>query len=250
MATSISVARVEDESLRLSRSAALMEEESLALLKLSFLTPTERRERRIWTQVDDVVLISSWLNTSKDCIVGNKQRYRAFWKRNAAYFAASPKVSGCEQRTGDHCTQRWQKINDAVNKFCGAYEAASRERSSGHDENDVLNTKRTKLDDSAQSSSSYATETTTGEADQGCNRPPGVKASKGHGKKKMAEGKEKQSRMTFSEFQSMWSLKKEDLSQKEKLSKIKLLDSLLAKQEPLADYEEALKKKLINELLA
>ncbi|KAG2265676.1 hypothetical protein Bca52824_072755 [Brassica carinata] len=75
-------------------------------------------------------------------------------------------------------------------------------------------------------------------------------ASKGHGKKKMAEGKEKQSRMTFSEFQSMWSLKKEDLSQKEKLSKIKLLDSLLAKQEPLADYEEALKKKLINELLA
>ncbi|KAG2293423.1 hypothetical protein Bca52824_040092 [Brassica carinata] len=111
-------------------------------------------------------------------------------------------------------------------------------------------TKRRKLDDSAQSSSSYATETTTGEADQGCNRPPGVKASKGHGKKKMAEGKEKQSRMTFSEFESMWSMKKEDLSQKEKLSKMKLLDSLLAKQKPLADYEEALKKKLINELLA
>ena len=37
---------------------------------------------------------------------------------------------------------------------------------------------------------------------------------------------------------------------KEKLSKIKLLDSLIAKQEPLADYEEALKKKLINELMS
>ena len=27
-------------------------------------TPAERRERRIWTPVDDVVLISSWLNSS------------------------------------------------------------------------------------------------------------------------------------------------------------------------------------------
>lgn len=48
----------------------------------------------------------------------------------------------------------------------------------------------------------------------------------------------------------MWTIKKEDLAMKEKLSKMKLLDSLIAKQEPLAEYEEALKKKLINELLA
>ncbi|KAF3576378.1 hypothetical protein DY000_02030078 [Brassica cretica] len=43
------------------------------------------------------------------------------------------------------------------------------------------------LMEGAQSSSSYATETTTGEADQGCNRPPGVKASKGHGQKRVVE---------------------------------------------------------------
>lgn len=48
----------------------------------------------------------------------------------------------------------------------------------------------------------------------------------------------------------MWSIKKEDLAIKERLSKMKLLDSLLAKQEPLADYEEALKKKIITELLS
>ena len=36
---------------------------------------------------------------------------------------------------------------------------------------------------------------------------------------------------------------------KERLSKMSLLDSLIAKKEPLADYEEALKKKLITELL-
>ncbi|KAF2544656.1 hypothetical protein F2Q68_00032308 [Brassica cretica] len=52
----------------------------------------------------------------------------------------------------------------------------------------------------------------------------------------------------LSQFQTMWSLKKQDLEVKERLSKMKLLDSLIAKQEPLADYEEALKKKLIDDL--
>ncbi|KAG2328181.1 hypothetical protein Bca52824_010909 [Brassica carinata] len=60
----------------------------------------------------------------------------------------------------------------------------------------------------------------------------------------MAEGK------ALSEFQSMWSIKKQDLAMKERLSKMRLLDSLIAKQEPLAKYKEALKKKLINDLLS
>ena len=48
----------------------------------------------------------------------------------------------------------------------------------------------------------------------------------------------------------MWSIKKEDLAMKERLLKMKLLDSLIARHEPLAEYEEALKKKLINDLLS
>ena len=47
----------------------------------------------------------------------------------------------------------------------------------------------------------------------------------------------------------MWSMKKEDLALKERLSKIKLLDTLIARQGTLADYEEDLKKRLINELM-
>ena len=46
----------------------------------------------------------------------------------------------------------------------------------------------------------------------------------------------------------MWSLKKEDLTMKKELPNIKLLETLIAKEGPLADYEETLKKKLINEL--
>ncbi|XP_048605623.1 glutathione S-transferase T3-like [Brassica napus] len=196
--------------------------------------------------------------------------------RIAAYFAASPKVAATEQRDANHCKQRWHKINDQVNKFCGAIEAATREKTSGQNENDVLksaheiffnnhkiffvfehawnelrndqkwcglksegSSKRRKCQEGSQSESSAANETRTDEEE----RPPGVKAAKG--KKTKVEGNDR-----ISEFQTMWSIQQQDLVIKERLSKMILLDSLLARKEPLADYEEALKKKLINELLS
>ena len=61
-------------------------------------THVERKERRMWTPIEDRVLISSWLNTTKDPVVGNEQRSGTFWKRIAAYFAASPKVAATELR--------------------------------------------------------------------------------------------------------------------------------------------------------
>ena len=69
-------------------------------------TPGKCKERRTWTPSDDVLLISSWLNTSKDLIVGNEQRSSAFCTRIAAYYLASPKVAGCEKRELAHCKQR------------------------------------------------------------------------------------------------------------------------------------------------
>ncbi|KAF8114208.1 hypothetical protein N665_0040s0063 [Sinapis alba] len=154
-------------------------------------------------------------------------------------------------------------INDLFNKFCGVYEAASREKSSGHNENDVPklaheifynnHKKKFNLEHAWKelrndhkwcelSSSKTQRSAKRRKCDDGSNRPPGVKAAKGHGKKKMAEAK------SLSEFEGMWSIKKEDMTMKERLSKMKLLDSLISKQEPLAEYEEALKKKFINEL--
>ncbi|KAF2601972.1 hypothetical protein F2Q70_00028389 [Brassica cretica] len=98
----------------------------------------ERKDRRTWSPTDDIVLISSWLNTSKDPVVGNEQKSDTFWTRVAAYFCASLKLAGREQREASHCKQRWHKINDLVGKFCGVYEAATRENSSGQNETDVL----------------------------------------------------------------------------------------------------------------
>uniref|UniRef100_A0A0D3EBJ9 Uncharacterized protein n=1 Tax=Brassica oleracea var. oleracea TaxID=109376 RepID=A0A0D3EBJ9_BRAOL len=216
--------------------------------------PVERKERRTWTPIDDQVLISSWLNTSKDPVVGNEQRSGAFWQRIAAYFAASPKIAFSERREA----------------------AASRERTSGQNDNDVLKLaheiffnnhkkkftlehawkelrndqkwcdlstvktesgcKRRKLDDSAQSATSHASESMT-------DRPPGVKSAKANGKKRNAEER-------LSEFSGMWSIRKENMAIKERLSKMKLLDRLLAKVEPLDESEKTLKQKLINELVS
>ncbi|XP_013601001.1 PREDICTED: glutathione S-transferase T3-like [Brassica oleracea var. oleracea] len=229
----------------------------------------ERKERKTWTPTDDIVLISSWLNMSKDPVVGNEQ---------------SPKVAGTEKIEGSQCKQRWHKLNDLVCKFCGAYEAATRERTSGMNENDVVksaheiffsnhekrftlehawhelrndqkwcevstaktksSSKRRKFGDGQQSASSHVNENDATVDDDGRNHPAGVKAAKARGKRPMGEGKQ------LSDFQTMWSIKRDDLAMKERLSKMKLLESLVAKQVPLADYEEALKKKLIDELIS
>ncbi|KAF3550046.1 hypothetical protein DY000_02003932 [Brassica cretica] len=47
----------------------------------------------------------------------------------------------------------------------------------------------------------------------------------------------------------MWTIKHADLACKEMLSKMSLLDRLIAKEGPLNECEEVLKKKLIDELL-
>ena len=51
-------------------------------------------ERRKWSTKEDLVLISAWLNTSKDLIISNEQKLGAFWKRIEAYFNASPQLIG------------------------------------------------------------------------------------------------------------------------------------------------------------
>ena len=95
----------------------------------------------------------------------------------------------------------------------------------------------------SHSASSKCPEANSTDDDETTNRPPGVKAAKAGSKKTMGDGKD------LSKFQTIWSIKKEDLALKEKLSKIKLLETLIAKQGPLADYEETLKQKLITELM-
>ncbi|CAA7043690.1 unnamed protein product [Microthlaspi erraticum] len=112
-----------------SPDAPVVEEETLK----------KRKVRRKWGPREDNVLISAWLNTSKDPIVGNQQKAGTFWKRIAVYFNSSPNVAELPPRDQTILKQRWQKINDLVSKFVGAYEAAKTQTTSGQNENDTLN---------------------------------------------------------------------------------------------------------------
>ncbi|CDY39022.1 BnaC01g34860D [Brassica napus] len=99
---------------------------------------SDRKERRKWSPTEDIVLISAWLNTSKDHVMGNEQKAIAFWKWIAAYVASSPKFCALQKREPSHCKQRWGKINESVCKFVGCFEAATKAKSSGMNEDDVL----------------------------------------------------------------------------------------------------------------
>ncbi|XP_024005329.1 glutathione S-transferase T3-like [Eutrema salsugineum] len=223
----------------------------------------ETSSRRVWTPSDDVLLISSWLNTSKDPVIANEQKSGTFWRRIADYFNGSQKPSEFVNREPIACKQRWQKINEAVCKFCGAYDAATRQRTSGQNDSDVLklaheiyyndNKKRFTMDHAWKElrSDQKWCEQNSSKIDGGCkrrrvedgaqsgpdeeadevqagSRPPGVKASKAKGKK---SGFEK------------------ELAIKERMSKMSLLDRLIAKNESLTEFEEAMKQKLITDLL-
>ncbi|KAF3583228.1 hypothetical protein F2Q69_00032461, partial [Brassica cretica] len=70
-------------------------------------------------------------------------------------------------------------------------------------------------------------------------RPAGVKAAK----RLKAEGK------VCVDLENMWDMRQKDFALREKVNNQKLLQMLLGKTEPLTEPEQALKNKLINDLL-
>ncbi|XP_024004751.1 glutathione S-transferase T3-like [Eutrema salsugineum] len=260
--------------------ASSLGEEMPAVVEAS--AEEQKAKRKTWSPADDVLLISSWLNTSKDSIVGNEQRAGSFWKRISVFYAASSKSS--DHPDAIQCKQRWQKINDLVCKFVGAYESATREKTSGQNENDILKAaheiffnlhkkrftlehawkelrwdqkwithssskaegtnKRKKRVDGSQSPTGMADEQTASDAENKSKRPIGVKAAKAKAKKTIMDMK-----AVLEDFRTMADVKAKDLAEKKAISKMAVLERLLAKPEPLSDTEEAFKLKLIADLM-
>ncbi|CAH8391736.1 unnamed protein product [Eruca vesicaria subsp. sativa] len=49
-------------------------------------TTEERKGRKNWSQKEDLVLVSAWLNTSKDPIIGNEQKGGSFLNLCSMFF--------------------------------------------------------------------------------------------------------------------------------------------------------------------
>ncbi|KAL0759994.1 hypothetical protein Bca101_076144 [Brassica carinata] len=198
--------------------------------------------KRKWTTKEDVVLISAWLNTSKDPIVSNEQKAAKFWKRIEEYVNASPLLIGSVPR-------EWSQ--------------SLKEQASSQNENDVMKAahdiffndyhvkfslehcwRELRFDqkwrshslskDGAKEKMKEPAEEVPAEEDV---RPPGVKASKAAKRKKHAN------EAAFDQIESI-------LVVKNNISKQKILDRLLAKiEDTLSDQEVSLKNKLISEML-
>ncbi|XP_013721678.2 glutathione S-transferase T3-like [Brassica napus] len=219
-------------------------------------------ERRKWTTQEDIVLISAWLNTSKDPIVSNQQKLGSFWKKIEEYFNSSPQLTGFAPREWSQCKQMWGRVNEQVCKFVGSYEAALKEQSSGQNENNVMKSahdiflndyqvkftlehawRELRFDqkwisnsvskDGAKEKMKEPVETVPDSEEV---RPLGVKACKVSKRKK--HGNE----AAFDRLESILDLKPN-------ISKQKLLERLLSKKDTLTDSEVSLKDKLVSEML-
>ncbi|XP_056853654.1 glutathione S-transferase T3-like [Raphanus sativus] len=85
------------ENLSGSQSIDLDSADLPAFSSQSSEAPTVK-ERRKWSPKEDVILISAWLNTSKDPIVGNKQKLGTFWSRILQYYNSSVQHAGFSPR--------------------------------------------------------------------------------------------------------------------------------------------------------
>ena len=98
------------------------------------VVPRLRKSQRTknFSVEEDKLIVSTWLNTSKDAIIGNEQQGGAFWQRILQYL----KLHG-----GNHeeCSQssiksRLTDINAKCSKFVDFRSQIERLRQSGHTE--------------------------------------------------------------------------------------------------------------------
>jgi len=75
------------------------------------------KEVKISQQRKIVLLVSAWLNTSKDPITGVEQQIKQLWARVHAYFVENGE--NLNNRSQISVSSRWQEINREIGKFVG-----------------------------------------------------------------------------------------------------------------------------------
>ncbi|KAL6547359.1 hypothetical protein OROMI_023080 [Orobanche minor] len=78
---------------------------------------TEKRGKN-FNMDEDKLLVSAWLNTSLDAVIGTNMKGGTFWKRVETYYMQEKK-NEWQPRTLSSLNHRWSAIQHAVNKFCG-----------------------------------------------------------------------------------------------------------------------------------
>jgi hypothetical protein len=85
---------------------------------------------------EDEVLVSVWLNISLDPIVGKDQKGGRYWSCIYEYFREHNKCQS--KHTLNSLMHRWETIQKCVNKFCGCLTRIELRRQSGTTMQDMV----------------------------------------------------------------------------------------------------------------
>ena len=97
---------------------------------------TKKNKRIRFEPPEDELLIQTWLNISKDPIVGVDQKADSFWARIRDNY--NNYRGRLIEREAGALKSRWHKMNASVQKFCRCYKTAIKDNTSGKSENDVM----------------------------------------------------------------------------------------------------------------
>jgi hypothetical protein len=106
--------------------------------------PTQRNRvkktvtRRLanYSQAEDEVLVSAYLNISKDPAIGTNQSGKSYWRRISECYNEHKKTPN--SRTQHSLEHRWGNIQWETSKFCAAYDKVLRLKQSGKSEDDQV----------------------------------------------------------------------------------------------------------------
>ncbi|KAM6576812.1 hypothetical protein CsatB_028649 [Cannabis sativa] len=110
--------------------------EGLAKVVLHSEEEPSQKNKLKWSKEANILLISAWLNTSKDAVVGTDQTSANFWGRIVNYFNTHYKDD--QQRTGKQCKDHWNKINQKVTRFNGCYKQVQQAHHSGWSDDRII----------------------------------------------------------------------------------------------------------------
>jgi len=100
---------------QLSDSNQLIDDLTYSNLNVHTIKKSQRSKN--FSQEEDCLLVSTWLNTSKDPITGVEQQTKQFWARVHAYFVEI--WENLNNRSQISISSKWQEINREVDKFVG-----------------------------------------------------------------------------------------------------------------------------------
>ncbi|KAK2449105.1 glutathione S-transferase T3 [Trifolium repens] len=96
----------------------------------------KKKPRELYTRNEDTLLIQSWVNVSKDPLVGVDQKAVSLWLRIAVNYNENRGQS--REKENSQLKSQWHRINSRVQKFVGCYKQAVHGKKSGTSEKDIL----------------------------------------------------------------------------------------------------------------